>query len=154
MTEFLASGALENHLYGTLQPSYARRYRTMIDAIKDILVPLGITLPQSERTVIGGYFIWMSLPTPLKADDLAIYAQQKENLIIAPGSLFGVAGDMKDGELEREVRMCFAWVEEDMIRESIERLGRAISRMRDAVAHGQEVSSLVSRGQVVDPRYQ
>ncbi|MCJ1436591.1 hypothetical protein MMC27_005971 [Xylographa pallens] len=154
MTELLASGELENHLYMTLQPSYARRYNIMIDAIKEILVPLGITLPQSERTVVGGYFIWMSLPTPLKADDLAIYAQQEENLVIAPGSLFGVAGDMKDGELEREVRVCFASVEEDIIRESIERLGRAISRMQDAVAHGQEVSSLVSRRKVVDARYQ
>ncbi|MCJ1379595.1 hypothetical protein MMC17_002697 [Xylographa soralifera] len=154
MTELLASGELENHLYTTLQPSYARRYKIMIDAIKDILVPMGITLPQSERTVVGGYFIWMSLPAPLKADDLATYAQQEENLIVAQGSLFGVDGDMRDGELEREVRVCFAWIEEDVLRESIERLGCVISRMQDAGAHGQEMSSLVSRRTVVDAGYQ
>ncbi|MCJ1285821.1 hypothetical protein MMC26_005162 [Xylographa opegraphella] len=154
MTELLASGELENHLYTTLQPSYARRHKIMVDAIKDILLPLGITLPQTERTIVGGYFMWMSLPTPLKADDLAVYAEQEENIIVAPGSLFGVAGDVKDEELEREVRLCFAWVKEDIIRESIERLGRVICRMQDADANGQEISSLVSRKKVVDGRYQ
>ena len=151
MTEMLASGELEKHLYTVLQPAYARRYRAMISAINDVLVPLGITLPQSERTIVGGYFIWLSLPSPLKAADLAIRVKEEENMIIAQGSLFGVYGDMKDGDLEKEVRLCFAWVEEDLLRESIERLGRVISRMQHAASNGQGMSSSVT---VADARYQ
>ncbi|MCJ1404544.1 hypothetical protein MMC11_007770 [Xylographa trunciseda] len=154
MTELLASGELEKHVYTTLQPAYAQRYKIMIDAIKEFLVPLGVTLPQSKRTVVGGYFIWMSLPAPLKADDLATYARREENIIIAPGSSFGVYGDMKDGDLDREVRVCFAWVDESIIRHSIERLGHVISRMQGGGTHGQEFPSLVLRREVVNAEFQ
>jgi DNA-binding transcriptional MocR family regulator len=88
-----------------------------------------VTLPPTEGSVVGGYFIWFSLPAPLDADELAVRAKEDENVIIAPGSLFGVYGDSQAGELAREVRICIAWEERELLAESIDRLGRAIGKM-------------------------
>lgn len=150
MTELLESGDLEKHLYGTLQPAYARRYRAMITAIEDILVPLGVTLPQSDRRIVGGYFIWFSLPDPIHADDFAAQAQEEESVTVAPGSFFGVYGDTKEDELARKVRVCFAWVEEPLLRESIERLGRVIANMRNAHVDGSGTANPVAKRKVPD----
>lgn len=124
------NGSLQHHITHTLQPAYARRYRSMISAITRHLVPLGVTLPQPTREVVGGYFIWFSLPKPLLADAVAQRAQAEENLIVAQASLFAVYGDARKGELEREVRVCFSWEEEDRLVEGIERLARVIRRMQ------------------------
>lgn len=89
-----------------------------------------MTLPQPSREVVGGYFIWLSLPEPLLADAVAKRAQAEENLIVAQASLFAVYGDARKGELEREIRVCFSWEEEDKLGEGIERLARVIRRMQ------------------------
>jgi len=136
MCELLESGTLEQHISHVLQPAYARRYRAMISAIKDILVPLGVSIRPPDRDVFGGYFLWLYLPDPLKADDVVTRAQREENLIIGGGSLFGVHGDVCQVELENKVRLCFAWEEEDAFREGIERLGRVMNRMVKAGRDG------------------
>ncbi|MCJ1479118.1 hypothetical protein MMC13_007802 [Lambiella insularis] len=154
MTELLESGELEKHLHEKLQPAYARRYRAMIAAIKDVLVPMGVTLPQSDRAVVGGYFIWFSLPDPIKADDFAAQAQAEEQVIVGPGSLFEVYGDAKEGTLSREVRVCFAWVEEALLSEGIARLGRVIKTMRSAKLDGGKSANALGQRGLPDPRYQ
>ncbi|MCJ1413021.1 hypothetical protein MMC19_007122 [Ptychographa xylographoides] len=152
MSEMLVSGELENHLYTTLQPGYAKRYRLMIDAIQESLVPLGVRLPQASRTIVGGYFIWLSLPDPLDADEFTARAIEEEKVVVGQGSLFGVYGDMKDGELNREIRVCFAWAEEDLLREGIERLGRVIGRMKAGIA--ERSTQPPSKRKMADPRHQ
>lgn len=129
MTELLRSGEMENHIFTTLQPAYARRYYSMMEAIERYLLPLGVTLPQSDRTVVGGYFLWVALPKPLLADDVARVAKEEENLIIGQGLLFVVYGDERTEDLERQVRVCFSWEEEGNIAQGIERLGKVIKRM-------------------------
>ena len=134
MSKLLESGDLQNHIFYTLQPSYAQRYTSMMAAIKHYLVPLGVTLPQTDRKVIGGYFIWFALPVPLEAAEVAMYAEQEENLIIAPGPIFGVYGDEEAVNLKREVRLCFSWEEEDRLVEGIERLGQVMTRLQRSKA--------------------
>ena len=129
MFKLLETGDLQRHIFDTLQPSYARRYHKMISAIEKHLLPLGVTLPQPDRDVVGGYFVWISLPDPLEADPVALRAQQEENVIIAPGSLFEVSGDAKDGDLKGWVRLCFSWEEEAQLSEGVQRLARVIRRM-------------------------
>ncbi|KAL8927244.1 MAG: hypothetical protein Q9208_002420 [Pyrenodesmia sp. 3 TL-2023] len=129
MTELLRSGELENHIFTTLQPNYARRYYRMMEAIERYLLPLGVTLPQSDRTVVGGYFFWFALPKPLLADEVARAAKEEENLIIGQGSLFAVYGDERTEDLERQVRVCFSWEEEANIVQGIERLGKVVKQM-------------------------
>ncbi|KAI4184098.1 MAG: hypothetical protein LQ348_004597 [Seirophora lacunosa] len=131
MTHLLQTGELEKHIFNTLQPACARRYHSMMEAIERHLLPLGVTLPQSDRDVIGGYFLWFALPRPLLAEDIARVAKEEENLVIGQGSLFAVYGDERTEDLERQIRVCFSWEEEDRLAQGIERLASVISRMLD-----------------------
>lgn len=126
----MISGDLENHICHTLQPVYEQRYRSMISAIEKHLIPLGVTLPQSNQNIVGGYFIWLSLPSPLHADQVAIRAKEDESLIVAPGSLFAVHGDSEGPDLTGKVRVCFSYVDEQLLGEGIERLGTVIHRLQ------------------------
>lgn len=140
MSNLIESGDLQRHIFRTLQPEYARRYQSMISAIEEHLVPLGVTLPQPSRDVVGGYFIWLSLPAPMRAEEVAMRAQEEENLIIAPGPMFAVYGDEKAVDLEGKVRVCFSWEEKANLAEGIQRLAQVIgstqrSQRRQEKAH-------------------
>ncbi|KAL8829351.1 MAG: hypothetical protein Q9170_006212, partial [Blastenia crenularia] len=129
ITHLLDTGELEDHIYTTLQPAYARRYYSMMEAIERHLLPLGVTLPQSDRTVVGGYFLWIALPEPLLADDVARRAKEEEELTVGQGSLFAVFGDERTVDLRRQIRVCFSWEEEGNLSRGIERLAVVIRRM-------------------------
>ncbi|KAL8715456.1 MAG: hypothetical protein Q9220_000790 [cf. Caloplaca sp. 1 TL-2023] len=134
MTHMLESGEVEDHIFTTLQRAYARRYFSMMGAIERHLLPLGVTMPQSDRAVVGGYFLWLALPKPLLADEVARQAKDEENLTIGQGSLFAVWGDERKEDLDRQVRLCFSWEEEDNLTEGIERLSAVIRRMQSSSA--------------------
>ncbi|KAL8716669.1 MAG: hypothetical protein Q9225_006024 [Loekoesia sp. 1 TL-2023] len=129
MTYLIETGDLEAHICTTLQPAYARRYYHMMEAIERYLLPLGVSLPQSYRTVVGGYFLWLAVPRPLLAEEVARRAKEEENLIVGQGSLFAVYGDERTQDLERQIRVCFSWEEEVRLGEGIERLARVIRQM-------------------------
>ena len=95
------------------------------------LIPLGVTLPQASRDVVGGYFIWLSLPAPLQAEEVAFFAKRDESLVIAPGPIFAVTGDENPVDLVSNVRICFAWEEEGKLAEGIRRLGQVICRLQN-----------------------
>lgn len=48
-------------------------------------MPLGVQLPESNHDVIGGYFIWLTLPHGLKGAVVAQRAKDDENVIVAQG---------------------------------------------------------------------
>ena len=133
MAELLRSGDLQRHILQHLQPAYASRYRRMMAAIDQHLLPLGVTAPPMGTDVVGGYFIWLTLPEPLNAREVAAEAKEAENVIIAPGSLFGVDGDGTGGDFERYCRLCFSWEDEEKLGEGIERLARTVGRMQRGV---------------------
>lgn len=85
MAETLETRELQRYVYDTLQPSYGKRYRKMIATINRELIPLGVQLPQMDRDVVGGYFIWLTLPHPLKGAVVAQRAKEEENVIVAQG---------------------------------------------------------------------
>ena len=130
MSSLLETGDLQGHIYQTLQPAYARRYGILMDAIQKHLIPLGVTLPQSKRMVMGGYFVWLSLPSILQAEEVARRAKEEEQLGIAPGSASAVWGDEAAVDLSRNVRLCFAWEDEENLSEGIMRLARVIHGMQ------------------------
>lgn len=130
MSSLIESGDLQRHIYKTLQPTYARRYQSMISAVEKYLLPLGVTLPQTSRDVVGGYFIWLSLPAPMQAEEVAVRAREEKNLIVAPGPIFAVYGDEKAVALERKVRVCFSWEHEAKLAEGIQRLAQVIDSMQ------------------------
>lgn len=55
----------------------------MVEAIHKQLIPLGVRLPQMDREIVGGYFIWLTLPLPLKGAELAQRAKEDENVVVA-----------------------------------------------------------------------
>ncbi|KAL9099477.1 MAG: hypothetical protein Q9163_005028 [Psora crenata] len=129
MASMLESGDLQRHVFGTLQPAYARRYRSMMAGIEQHLIPLGVTLPGGRRDVVGGYFIWLLLPHPLHAEDVVRAAKEDEDLDVAAGAISAVWGDERAVDLDRNVRLSFAWEEEDQLAEGVLRLSRVVHKM-------------------------
>lgn len=70
-------------MYDTLQPTFCKRYRKMIEVINKELIPLGVRLPQTDRDVVGGYFIWLTLPESVEGKVLAQRAKDDENVVVA-----------------------------------------------------------------------
>ncbi|KAK7534832.1 pyridoxal phosphate-dependent transferase [Phyllosticta citribraziliensis] len=138
-------GELQQHVYGTLQPALAARYRTMVSAIERHLVPVGVTFARPGREVAGGYFVWLSLPAPLTGVEVARIAREEQNLIVAEGQMFEVPGDSARINFPRDVRVCFAWEPEDMVEQGIQRLGQVIQEVQrrgQTVAEGGSIDGI------------
>lgn len=101
-----------------------------MSAIQHYLLPLGVALPSKTGEIAGGYFIWISLPLPLRAHDIAQRALDEENLTLAEGELFHVQDDPAENppSFERCLRLCFAWEEAGKLAEGIRRLARVVER--------------------------
>jgi DNA-binding transcriptional MocR family regulator len=106
-------------------------------AIAVHLRPLGFSVPQSSRAVIGGYFTWLTLPEKLKtaAEALARRCREEGDVIIAAGKIFEVPGD--DGvQFEGNVRLCWSWEEEDRLEEGVKKIGLVAMKMLEEVESG------------------
>lgn len=130
ISDMLATGTLQRHIFDKLQPAYAERYHVIMGAIRQHLLPLGLTMPQADNQIAGGYFLWLTLPSPLDATTIWTRSQEDENLIIIPGPKFKVDGDAgnESTSFERDLRLCFAWEEVDLLDEGIVRLTRVIKQ--------------------------
>ncbi|KAJ5204736.1 uncharacterized protein N7498_005615 [Penicillium cinerascens] len=126
--QLLPSGFLKKHISQVLQPAYAERYHDLSAAIQEHLVPLGVKVATPSTNVTGGYFIWITLPPPLRAVDIVERAQKEQNLRLARGDLFQVAGEAS-GPADRfgdKLRLCFAWEEPRHLTEGVRRLARVL----------------------------
>ncbi|KAK4031744.1 hypothetical protein C8A01DRAFT_41802, partial [Parachaetomium inaequale] len=81
--------------------------------------------------VYGGYFVWLTLPGGVDAEAVAERARVEEELVVAPGRLFEVAGDEAAARFPGNVRLSFSWADEEDIVEGVARLGRVLRRMLD-----------------------
>lgn len=100
----------------------------MLAAIHQDLVPLGVKVKQDKidgKDIFGGYFLWLELPNQLDAETISALCQEREALIVAFGRMFAVKGD-ESIKFPNTLRLCFAWVEEDDLREGIQRLSRIL----------------------------
>lgn len=95
-----------------------------------------MTVPPHPHEVSGGYFVWIDLPQPLRASDLARRAMEEENLRIASGDLFQVQGEVSPyhDDFEGSVRICFAWEEPSKLEEGIQRLAALVQRAISSTA--------------------
>lgn len=129
ISQMLASNDLQDHIEHKIKPAYARRYRKMMNAISTHLVPLGLTMPQPGKDVSGGYFVWLQLPEPLVAEEIAKLALHEEGLIISEGPKYQVQGDTKaTSRFERNVRLCFAYADEELLEEGVRRLAKVVQK--------------------------
>ncbi|KAK3072428.1 Valine--pyruvate aminotransferase [Teratosphaeriaceae sp. CCFEE 6253] len=137
ITTLLTSSDLTKHINEVLRPGYAVRYRVLLAAVTKDLLPLGFALPQTDREVFGGYFVWLALPRGLSAKALAKQCMSEDGtgVIVAPGGIFEVpAHIMSDGaesnnaiRFDGFIRLCFAWEEESRLAEGVRRIG-AVAR--------------------------
>ncbi|KAK2865262.1 hypothetical protein FQN49_003755 [Arthroderma sp. PD_2] len=147
LSHLLSTGFTQTFIPKVLCPAYARRYHILISAIEKHLHSLGVNSvkPLSPSTttqdipsnISGGYFIWLHLPSGVKSSHVAKVAKEELNLQIAEGEEFkvtgaGAEGDYGDGvePLENFVRICLAYVDEDMLEEGIKRLAQAIEKVK------------------------
>lgn len=100
-------------------------------AVEEYLQPLGFTAPQPDRDVVGGYFIWLGLPSSLRGIVLATQCQEEEKLIIAPGRIFEVPDD-NVVQCEQNIRLCFSWEDEPKLAEGVKRIARVAKKLLDA----------------------
>ncbi|KAF7589799.1 hypothetical protein BBP40_003861 [Aspergillus hancockii] len=131
INEMLENSALDRHIHETLIPAYSRRALTLTTALKQHLLPLGVTFGTDPETytINGGYFIWLKLPTPLDAKEIAKVALEEQNLLVAEGELFATPGDGVPGnDLRHRLRLCFAWEKEDKLAEGVERLSWVVRK--------------------------
>lgn len=88
MHHFLEA-SLPQYIRTVLQPAYARRYRALMSAVVEYLVPLGVVVPAPDTSGIGGgYFVWLKLPSGIDAELVARKASDEEALVLPPGSTF------------------------------------------------------------------
>ncbi|KAJ5091392.1 hypothetical protein NUU61_006262 [Penicillium alfredii] len=126
--QIIPTGALQSHIHKVLRPAYAKRYYTLLEAIHDYLIPQGVTVAAPSSTVAGGYFIWITLPPPLRATEVVRRAQQEESLRLAPGDLFQVPGDATapGHQFGNSIRLSFSWEEPRHLTEGVRRLARVL----------------------------
>ena len=134
INDMLTTGKLEQHIYHHLQPTYTRRYHKLLSTVEKYLFPLGLSIPQANKDIAGGYFVWLTLPKPLKAEEVWKTAQAEENVKIITGAKFRVEGDEDNPatRFDRDFRLCFAWVDEELIEEGVMRLAKVVRRLQEA----------------------
>ena len=109
----------------------------------------GTGIPETEPAptgIAGGYFLWLTLPPGVDAVEVASVALEQENLVVAQGSMFEVPREDIDdaaaaaaasgegenhsrGRYSRNLRLCIAWEDSEMLDEGIGRLKEAIERV-------------------------
>jgi DNA-binding transcriptional MocR family regulator len=144
----LSTGALERHLDWVVRPALGRRHALVVGEVGRVLGGLGVRVwggialggagvgaadgaPEEGGEVFGGYFVWLTLPGGLDAAVVAERARVEEELVVAPGRLFEVAGDEDAARFPGNVRLSFSWADEEDIVEGVARLGRVLRRMLD-----------------------
>jgi DNA-binding transcriptional MocR family regulator len=125
--QLLVTNTLQNHILRNLQPIYARRYHALMTAITQHLLPLGVSTPQANADVAGGYFVWLKLPEPLTSEVITRKALDEQNVRIPGGNGFQVQGDEESGfSFQSHVRLCFSYETEENLVEGVERLAELI----------------------------
>lgn len=117
-------------MHNVLQPNYARRYHKLRAAVERHLLPLGVTTPSVDKSgAAGGYYMWLQLPEVVEVSEVIKVARDQYSLLIHPGSLFLVEGDSPSIQQSflNGLRVCFVWVDEDLLAEGIERLAEVIA---------------------------
>ncbi|KAK1723234.1 aminotransferase [Colletotrichum acutatum] len=157
--KMLRSRSLQTHIEKTLIPTYRERYYALMTSIRDLLVPLGVTVEgnnpgHTAETTAGGFFTYLRLPEDLPvARTVAAIALKEKLLRVAFGHMFVVSGDNgsvqraeSKGGFSRCIRLCWAWHEVAEIKEGIERLAATILDIRFRLEAGEDMSEQVSIG--------
>ncbi|KAH6855637.1 pyridoxal phosphate-dependent transferase [Chaetomium sp. MPI-CAGE-AT-0009] len=79
--------------------------------------------------------VWRFL-SGVDAEVVAERARVEEELVVAPGAIFEVAGDEAAARFPRNLRLTFSWADEEDIVEGVARLGRVVRRVLEEGGKG------------------
>jgi 2-aminoadipate transaminase len=121
--EFVTQGDQYERHTKNVQDTYRVHRDRMVGALRRELPEIRFTIPH------GGYYLWLTLPENINADELAGRAFQ-EKVGIIPGSKFYAGNGPKGmGAPTNNVRLCYSHAEPEEIEEGIKRLARAVHSM-------------------------
>jgi 2-aminoadipate transaminase len=121
LADYVQQGMLEPHI-ATLRQLYQERRDIMLAALEAHMpAEVGWTRPG------GGFFVWLTLPQPLSAVQVAMQAQDEGLMVLAGNPFFA---QHPTGE---HLRLAFSFVTPDKIRKGIETLGRVLKSMSSAL---------------------
>ena len=116
--ELCASGELGRNVE-SVNAGLRERRDALVEALRE-------HIPEAEFVVPGGgYFLWLTLNDDVDCADL-LAAAQEEKVTFVPGADFMLEGG------GNALRLSFAPVPADLIPEGVERLARALERVRTA----------------------
>jgi DNA-binding transcriptional MocR family regulator len=113
---------LDKHIDGVLKPALQRNSQSLLGAIRNFLVPLGVQVGEALDKVTGGYFISIKLPAHIDSKPFCDKAEREHGLLLACGKLFAVHGDEDTASGDDFVRLCFAYEDESRFVDSIKRM--------------------------------
>jgi DNA-binding transcriptional MocR family regulator len=154
--EMLDSGSLETHLQTQVLPKFRALYYSLLQAIDDYLVPLGMKISTGKPYTkssgrkngtqnghkdaiaqAGGYFFWLLLHSYLAGKGAVVASKglEKHDLQFAYGDMMQVQVDHASAErgaqgYENGVRLSWAWHTETEIVEGIKTLAKLIEEAR------------------------
>jgi DNA-binding transcriptional MocR family regulator len=114
---FCRNGWLEPHI-NQLAKVYHHRRDVLLTALASSM-PDGVTWTRPE----GGFFVWLTLPTPLTAKELLTRAHQ-QSITFLPGEPF-----YAEGGGERHLRLPFSFIPPEEMKQGIETLADLIKDM-------------------------
>ena len=160
VNELLRAGQLQRHVRDTLRSAYERRWRLMREAITNELEPLGVSVieqtPGQEGSgLAGGYFIWVTLPEPLRGHEVAERAKD-QRLMVGYGEMFEVPPPPEEEEIQsshadcrgrstlpirtscedrfpRSLRLCYSFEDEALLKGSVKALAQVIRSFRQNI---------------------
>jgi DNA-binding transcriptional MocR family regulator len=124
----MKSGDLDRHISQSVRPALQRRHGLLLEAVRHHLgefVEFQASNMQG-KAIFGGYFLWLTLKGDLNAKEVAQRAMEDENLVVASGNMFQVKGDEAAATFDQNIRLCFAWEDEENILEGVKRLARVL----------------------------
>ena len=115
LSVYCNKGSLELHI-DSLRKLYGKRKDVMLDALKS-------SMPESVKWTEprGGFFVWITLPKGVSSVDIVQEAKKAGLWILAGDSFFA------EKPTGQHLRLAFSYVEENKIREGIEKLATILS---------------------------
>jgi 2-aminoadipate transaminase len=119
LADYCRQGLLEPHI-DRLRQIYRERRDIMLAALKASMPP-GVRWTQPG----GGFFVWVTLPEPLRAVEVAEEAREAGIMVLAGDPFFA------ETPTGQHLRLAFSYVTPEMIRAGIETLGQVLRSARE-----------------------
>ncbi len=114
ISHYCQQGFLEPHIASVLS-IYKKRRDIMLKSLESYM-PEGVSWTRPQ----GGFFIWITLPHPLRSSEVVDWGESAGILFLGGDPFFA------ETETGQHLRLSFSYVQPKKIQEGIERLGQVL----------------------------